>query len=89
MDKPTKRTGARPLSGRTLLIAAATIAGAGRVAVAAGKRSQAEVAYQDHPNGVERCKICAPFLPPDQRRLVVGPVGRQGWRNVFTGPDVL
>jgi len=85
---PTKRTDARPLSRRTLLFAAATIAGGGRV-FAASKRSQAEVAYQDHPRGAERCEICAPFLPPDQCRLVVGPVHRQGWCNVFTGPDVL
>ena len=86
---PTTRTAAQPLSRRTLLIAAATIAGAGRVAAARGKRSQAEVAYQDHPRGAERCEICAPFLPPDQCRLVVGPVSRQGWCSVFTGPDEL
>jgi hypothetical protein len=86
---PTKRTAARPLSRRTLLIAAVSVASGGRVAVAAGKRSQAEVAYQDHPHGAERCEICAPFLPPDQCRLVVGPVGRQGWCKVFTGPDEL
>ncbi len=85
---PIKRNVARPLSRRTLLIAAATIAGGGRV-FAAGKRSQAAVAYQDHPRGVERCEICAPFLPPDQCRLVVGPVSRHGWCNVFTGPDEL
>ena len=70
------RLRASPLSRRTLLIAAAK-----------GKRSQVDVAYQDHPHGVERCEICAPFLPPDQCRLVVGPVGRQGWCKVFTGPD--
>jgi len=73
---PTKRTDARPRSRRTLLIAAAT-----------GRRSQAEVAYQDHPHGDERREVCAPFLSPDQCRVVVGPVSRQGWRKVFTGPD--
>ncbi len=72
----TKRTDARPLSRRTLLIAAAYVAGGGRVFAARAKRSQAEVAYQDHPNGVERCEISAPFLPPDQCRVVVGPVSR-------------
>jgi hypothetical protein len=84
---PTKRTGARRLSRRTLLIAATCVAGAGRVAAARGKRSQAEVGYQDHPNGVERCEICAPFLPPDQCRVVVGPVSRQGWCKVYVGAD--
>ena len=49
------------------------------------KRSQADVAYQDFPHGLERCETCAPFLPPDQCRTVVGPVGRQGWCKIYTG----
>jgi len=49
------------------------------------KRPQADVAYQDFPHGVERCEICAPFLPPDQCRTVVGPVRRQGWCKIYTG----
>ncbi|HXZ14607.1 MAG TPA: high potential iron sulfur protein [Roseiarcus sp.] len=52
-----------------------------------GKRSQSEVAYQDTPKGNERCEICTAFLPPDQCRTVVGPVGRQGWCNIYEGPD--
>ena len=76
MRIPTILTDARSLSRRTLLIAAVSVAGGGPVAVAAGKRSQSDVAYQDHPHGAERCEICAPFLPPDQCRLVIGPVGR-------------
>jgi len=87
MAKSMTPSGVRPLSRRTLLIAAASAAGAGRVAVAKGKRSQADVAYQDHPHGVERCEICAPFLPPDQCRVVVGPVSRQGWCKVYVGAD--
>ncbi len=79
------RLRASPLSRRTLLIAAACAAGGGPIAAAAGKRSQAEVAYHDHPHGVERCEICAPFLPPDQCRLVVGPVSRQGWCKAYVG----
>ena len=81
------RLRASPLSRRTLLIAAAFIAGGGRVAAAKGKRSQVDVAYQDHPHGVERCEICAPFLPPDQCRTVVGPVSRQGWCKIYTGAE--
>lgn len=87
MAKSMTPSGVRPLSRRTLLIAAASVAGAGRVADAKGKRSQADVAYQDHPHGVERCEICAPFLPPDQCRVVVGPVSRQGWCKVYVGAD--
>ena len=49
------------------------------------KKSQADVAYQNFPHGVERCEICAPFRPPDQCRTVVGPVSRQGWCKIYTG----
>jgi hypothetical protein len=86
LDKPTKGAVASPLSRRTLLIAAAYVAGGGRIAAAASKRSQAEVAYRDQPHGSERCEICAPYLPPDQCRLVAGPVSRQGWCKVYAGP---
>jgi hypothetical protein len=75
------------LSRRTLLIAAAVVAGGRPVGAATGKRSQADVAYQDHPHGVERCEICAPFLPPDQCRAVAGPVARQGWCKVYVGVE--
>jgi hypothetical protein len=57
----------------------------GNAFAAKPKRSQADVAYQDFPHGVERCEICAPFLPPDQCRTVVGPVSRQGWCKIYTG----
>jgi len=83
---PTKRTDARPLSRRTLLIAAAFVPCGGRIAAAAGKLSKTQVAYQDQPHGTERCEICAPYLPPDQCRLVAGPVSRQGWCRVYAGP---
>ena len=83
---PTKRADARPLSRRMLLIAAVSVVGGGRVGATPGGRSKGDVGYQDHPNGVERCEICAPFLPPDQCRLVVGPVSRQGWCRVYSGP---
>ena len=49
------------------------------------KKSQADVAYQNFPHGIERCEICAPFLPPDQCKTVVGPVSRQGWCKIYTG----
>jgi hypothetical protein len=66
--------------------AGVALASAGANAFAAKpKKSQADVAYQDFPHGVERCEICAPFLPPDQCRTVVGPVSRQGWCKIYTG----
>jgi hypothetical protein len=49
------------------------------------KKSQTDVAYQNFPHGIERCEICAPFLPPDQCKTVVGPVSRQGWCKIYTG----
>ena len=64
-------------------VAVATVAD--RAFAAKPKKSQADVAYQNFPNGVERCEICAPFLPPDQCRTVVGPVSRQGWCKIYTG----
>jgi hypothetical protein len=51
------------------------------------KKSKADVAYQDFPHGIERCEICAPFLPPDQCKTVVGPVSRQGWCKIYTGVE--
>ena len=81
-------------SRRDLLQGAALLAAAGVASrsvddalAARGKKSRADVAYQDTPKGVERCEICTVFPPPDQCRTVVGPVGRQGWCNIYTGPD--
>jgi hypothetical protein len=77
------------LSRRTLLNGVASVAAVGATSNSAlaqkPKKSQADVAYQDTPHGVERCEICAPFLPPDQCRTVVGPVARQGWCKIYTG----
>jgi hypothetical protein len=63
----------------------ALASGADNALAAKPKKSQADVAYQEFPHGVERCEICAPFLPPDQCRTVVGPVSRQGWCKIYTG----
>lgn len=76
--KVSRRWALRALAG------AAVAAGSER-ALAKGKRSKADVEYQDTPHGLERCEICAPFLPPDQCRTVVGPVSRQGWCKIYEG----
>lgn len=47
------------------------------------KKSQADVAYQDHPHGTEKCDNCEPFIAPDQCRTVVGPVSAQGWCKIY------
>lgn len=73
------------LRGAAGAAAVAAFAASGSVASAKGKRSKADVEYQDTPHGIERCEICAPFLPPDQCRTVVGPVSRQGWCKIYEG----
>lgn len=90
MDKGglrTTRLHSAKVSRRGVLraLAGAAVAGEAGRALAKGKRSKADVEYQDTPHGVERCEICAPFLPPDQCRTVVGPVSRQGWCKIYEG----
>jgi hypothetical protein len=64
---------------------AAAVAATGERALAAKpKRAQADVAYQDHPKGDERCDNCEPFLPPDQCRTVEGPVAAKGWCKIYS-----
>ena len=70
---------------RAAAAAALSAAGVEGALAAKSKRSQVEVAYRGSPNGTERCEICAPFLPPDQCRTVVGPVSRQGWCKIYVG----
>ena len=65
--------------------AGVAIVGTPGAAFAKGKRSKADVEYQDTPHGIERCEICAPFLPPDQCQTVVGPVSREGWCKIYEG----
>lgn len=68
----------------SVAIGAAVVTGAASPAFAAKpKKSQADVAYQDHPKGDERCDNCEPFIPPDQCRTVVGPVSAKGWCKVY------
>jgi len=47
------------------------------------KRTQADVAYQDHPKGGERCDNCAPFIPPDGCKTVEGKVAAAGWCKIY------
>ena len=64
---------------------AAAVAATGERALAAKpKRSQADVAYQDHPKGDEKCENCEPFLPPDKCKTVEGTVAAQGWCKIYS-----
>jgi hypothetical protein len=73
------------LQGVACVAAGVAFASNTGAALAKGKRSKADVEYQDTPHGIERCEICAPFLPPDQCRTVVGSVSRQGWCKIYEG----
>lgn len=70
---------------RAVAYTVAVAATADTAFAARGKKSKADVEYQDTPHGYERCEICAPFLPPDQCKTVVGPVSRQGWCKIYEG----
>lgn len=78
------------ISRRALLqtgaCAAAGVALAASTGAALAKkkpRSQADVAYQDHPKGKERCDNCEPFIPPNKCRTVLGTVSAQGWCKIY------
>ena len=47
------------------------------------KQTKAEARYQDHPNGSQRCGLCANFVPPNDCRVIEGPVMENGWCRNF------
>src|SRR5205814_1848550 len=47
------------------------------------KQTKAQAAYQDQPNGEQRCGVCANFLPPNDCRVIQGPVMPNGWCRNF------
>ncbi len=51
--------------------------------VAQTKIAKAMLQYQDHPNGDNHCGICAQFEPPDQCKIVEGPISPNGWCAAF------
>jgi len=84
------------LSRRAVLRNAATAVGLiGTSALATGcaqptaqaptlpKQTKLQAAYQDHPDGSERCGVCAHFIPPGDCRVIQGPVIPDGWCRNF------
>ena len=47
------------------------------------KQTKAEARYQDHPKGTQRCGLCANFIPPNDCRVIQGPVSDDGWCRNF------
>ena len=79
------------VSRRSLLQRAVTMA-AGAVTMvgvnanrAAGqaKSSQEAVAYQDKPQGSQRCDNCIQFQPPSACKTVEGQISPQGWCKIY------
>ena len=72
------------LQGVACAAAGVAVATTADRAFAKRKKSQAEVAYQDHPHGNERCDNCEPFIPPNKCKTVEGTVSAQGWCNIYS-----
>jgi len=51
--------------------------------VAQTKIAKAMLMYQDQPKDGNHCAICAQFEPPDQCKIVEGPVSPNGWCAAF------
>jgi len=79
--------GARGLSRRLLLGAAAAAWFTGEAAAQQQKLTRAEAKYQDLPHGQQRCSICLQFLPPGQCQLVAGPINPNGWCQFFAARE--
>jgi hypothetical protein len=73
------------MSRRSLLAGAAAIAGAGLSATASAedKVSEQDAKYQSAPKGQQRCEICLQFEPPNQCKIVRGPIVSNGWCQFF------
>ena len=61
----------------------AALAAAVDGAAAMRKQTKAEARYQDHPKGTQRCGLCANFIPPNDCRVIQGPVSDDGWCRNF------
>jgi High potential iron-sulfur protein len=83
MDKT--QVSRRLLLQRAVTVAAGTVtmvATANRAAAQA-KSSQASVAYQDKPQGSQRCDNCNQFEPPSACKTVDGQISPQGWCKIY------
>lgn len=73
--------GAAVAAGGATLLAASLNATAARAQ--AGKKSQAEVAYQATPKGDQSCANCALFVAPSSCGVVDGTISPSGWCNLY------
>jgi hypothetical protein len=71
---------------RAMTVAAGTAAMVGVAAnraVAQAKSSQQAVAYQNMPQGSQRCDNCTLFEPPSACKTVDGQISPQGWCRIY------
>jgi hypothetical protein len=47
------------------------------------KVSKVQAAYQNFPRGRQRCAVCVHFVPPNDCRVVQGPISPNGWSRYF------
>jgi High potential iron-sulfur protein len=76
----------RRLMLHRVMTAAGAVAMAGVTAnraVAQAKNSQQTVAYQDKPQGSQRCDNCSLFEPPAACKTVEGKISPQGWCKIY------
>jgi hypothetical protein len=78
------------LSRRLVLHRVMTVTGAVAMAgvtenraLAQAKSSQQAVAYQDKPQGSQRCDNCSLFEPPAACKTVEGQISPQGWCRIY------
>ncbi len=50
---------------------------------AGGKATKAQVQYQDHPNGEQKCVNCMHFVPPNGCKVVEGDIAPDAWCKVW------
>jgi hypothetical protein len=97
-DKGMAKDEATPASRRGVFKAGMAILAAGAAGTAFAKAApapagvkvaqttkiaKAMLQYQDHPNDGKHCAICAQFEPPDQCKIVEGPISPDGWCAAF------
>ena len=70
-------------TGGVTLWACATLAGCATTSKVQGSTPKAQVAYQDHPSGLERCGLCKHFIPTSGCEVVVAPVAANGWCKAY------
>jgi hypothetical protein len=65
-------------------IGAMVLLAAGAASAAAPKSAQKSVEYQGHPKAGHSCNTCKNFQPPQNCKVVEGPVEPSGWCDKYT-----